>query len=191
VEHQSASDTSATKLLGAAYKSLREGRNQTAVQLFGGIAKVNDFSYWGQAAYGEAIALARCGKLPEASKKFESLKDKYTDRIVLRANILRGYAETKITLGQFDVDVDGALEEAAQIYKEQGMLPLLGAVIHLQGIVAVRKGEIELAIQNFDWATMFGDTLFPDFVPDVWVSEQPTEASVLTSPQTALSGANF
>lgn len=184
-------DVNATVLLGIACKDLREGRASKAQHIFGGLAVNREFSYRGLAAYGEAIAMAHAGMIQEAFDKLKSLLDGFTDPTMLRAKILRAFAETSIKLGQFD-GVDDMLKEAAEIFKTQGELHYLGAVVSLQGVVATIRGtDLKLPINNFSWAERFGEAYFPDFVPEQWITDQQTEIPSAASSQTVLAGAGI
>lgn len=156
-------EVACTTFLGIASRDLKEGRNLHALQLFGSLAKV-EFTRQSDARLGEATALARMGLFQEADKKLKKIVTDYSEPTVFKADSLRAWAEVKIGLGNYE-RIDQILEEAAQIYSDQGLTKSNGAVVHLQGVVAMRQGDLEGAVEKLKWATMLTEIKIPEVVP--------------------------
>jgi hypothetical protein len=132
-------------LLSIASRDLKEGRYLHALTIFRALSKI-DFSWQQVALQGEAVSLVRMGEFKgtyaEAERMFKSLVNTYDKATVSKADTLAQLAEVSIGLEHTD-DVDGILKEAADIYFEQGLTKANGSIVHLQGLVALTRGNVE------------------------------------------------
>ncbi|HEU5004666.1 MAG TPA: hypothetical protein VFT49_01090 [Candidatus Saccharimonadales bacterium] len=158
-------------ILGVACRDLREGRNLHALQLFGSLVGV-EFTYQRDARLGEATALARMGRFSEAEDKLQQIVNDYSERTVFKADSLRALAEVRIVLGNLE-GIDDILEEAAQIYQIHSFTRPCGAIVHLQALVAMRRGDMDEAVEKIRWATTLTEIKIPDVVPAGFGSIEP------------------
>jgi tetratricopeptide (TPR) repeat protein len=172
-------EVKALNLMGAASAKLAQGESQMAVQLYSTAAKF-EFEDQRHARLGAGIAKARCFRYSEARKDFESLladKNVAPEGTVFRADALRWLADVKIAQDQLD-GIDSLLKEAAIIYKHQGVLAPLGAVIHMQGFVAGQREKPDEALDKFEWGARYAQINIPGIVPFTLSLDQPIEAIV-------------
>jgi tetratricopeptide (TPR) repeat protein len=178
-------------LLSIASRDLKEGRYLHALTIFRALSKI-DFSWQQVALQGEAVSLVRMGEFKgtyaEAERMFKSLVNTYDKATVSKADTLAQLAEVSIGLEHTD-DVDGILKEAADIYFEQGLTKANGSIVHLQGLVALTRGNVEEALEKFNWATTLSEIKVPEIVPSGFGIEAPPEIYHEPSSRRALAGA--
>jgi tetratricopeptide (TPR) repeat protein len=178
-------------LLSIASRDLKEGRYLHALTIFRALSKI-DFSWQQVALQGEAVSLVRMGEFKgtyaEAERMFKSLVNTYDKATVSKADTLAQLAEVSIGLEHTD-DVDGILKEAADIYFEQGLTKANGSIVHLQGLVALTRGNVEEALEKFNWATALSEIKVPEIVPSGFGIEAPPEIYNEPSSRRALAGA--
>lgn len=171
------SEVAYATLLGTASRDLREGRPLHAMRIFSSLAKV-DFTRQRDARLGEAVAIARMGEFKkafgESEKMLQGIIQDFPEPTVSKADTLKSLAEVKIGLEHYD-GIDEILEEAAQIYFEQGITKANGAIVHLQGLVALSRGELDDAIDKFKWAATLADIKIPEVVPSGFAIEAMPE----------------
>lgn len=171
-----------TTFLGIASRDLQEGRFLHGLTIFRSLATI-DFSWQQVAQQGEAVALARVGQsmaaLEESEQKFKTLVSKFDKPTVSKADTLKSLAEVSIVLGHYD-QIDHILTEAADIYTEQGLPKANGSIVHLQGIVALANGDIQGAMEKFEWAKTLAEIKIPEIVPFGFGIEAPADTKYET-----------
>jgi hypothetical protein len=167
-----------TTFLAIASRDLQEGRFMHGLAIFRSISKI-EFSWQRAALQGEAVALTRVGQskdaLAESERKFKSLVGRFDKPTVSKADTLKSLAEVSIVLEHYD-EIDSILTEAADIYTEQGLTKANGSIVHLQGLVALAKGDIQAAMEKFEWAKTLSEIKIPEIVPFGFGIEAPAEA---------------
>jgi hypothetical protein len=169
-------ESKALQLMGIASDKLESGANLTAMQLYGTAARFN-FEDQRHARLGYAIAKGRCFMFSEAIDELEALlgdKEVTPENTVFRADVLRCLCEVLVATSQLE-NIAPLLKEAAEIYKYQGVLAPLGAIVQLQGYVAGAQDRLDEAADKIEWGVRYAKINFPGIVPFSIGIDRPTD----------------
>jgi tetratricopeptide (TPR) repeat protein len=171
-------------VIGTAKQCIENGQFSDALELYWSL-EGSSFEFDSDTRFLEATARSRIGQYDKAKQSFEALlRDDNTKGTVFRANVIREHAHVLILLDQPE-GLETLLDEAEKIYKKQKLTSEVGTIRHLQGLVLMRQGHVEEALQKFAESTT-SEMRIPDFVPSNWGGNKPAIDPVAALARTAL-----
>lgn len=145
------------QLMDQATQMRRQGDVLQALSIFRNLKDTPSFKHIAYAWQQYALCLVQIGQSDQALREFKELAKSYKEKTLIRAHILLHTAEVSIASGDYG-QVEKYLAEAKEIFDQQGEFFYVGIIKQLEGSVAHRQEQLDIAIQLISEGTRMTET---------------------------------